>query len=861
VAAITLDDAVDNAVPSTDEDADRSPRFAWERRLGIAVVVACVLLIFGISDYGLHLWPLWHPHFGALFTNTTTNGGDMGAHVWWPWFMEHHWFGQFRLAGWAPDWYAGFPVGQFYFPLPALLIAFLNLFIPYNVAFKLVTVSGPLLLPVAAYAFARGLRAHWPSPPAFAIAATVFLFNTRANWQIYGGNLASNLAGEFSYTLAISLSLFFLASFAKTLDTGKRPWLPALLFALSALSHIVVITFSLAGALFVWLSRRPWRTVPLAVPVLAVGGLLTSVWAVPLFLRQPYTQSMRYEKVTAYWDNLKQPSWMWVLVACALIGAVVWRRRSTFVLAALAITFAVMFRFWPADQHVWNTRYLPLYLLSVALLCGAGGAEIAYLVKRLALRAESWVRDGDLADARDDAWASVGAVQPFPDEPPPDWEAPEHLVAGPEVKRRRAIVGALVCSAMIVGGSIWGIGGAYAARNYLPFWSQWNYTGYEAKPAWPEFSKLIQTMDQLPPGRAMWEPSGDIDKYGTTLALELLPYFTNGRIDSMEGLYFESSATTDYHFLTVSEVTADGKASNPVRGLDYGTIADFNLGVKHMQMMGVNYYMAQSADAKAKAHANPDLEEVATVPDLDGQPPSGWTIYEVKDSPLIEGLTREPVVAKVHSGTSSSCFGTPKPASHDAEFPNAWECATAPWWMNANLLDIPYTQSGPNNWPHIDMHNVTTSSGAVTSTLADAPDKSLPPVTITNVKTSVSKISFHVSQTGVPVLVKESYFPNWKVSGASGIYRAAPNFMVVVPTKSDVTLTYGLTGVDWLGRAGTLIGFVGLAGLIFWHPATKWRAQSDEGDGGEQASGDPNDDGDPADSDPQDRTEPAPALP
>ena len=37
-------------------------------------------------------------------------------------------------------------------------------------------------------------------------------------------------------------------------------------------------------------------------------------------------------------------------------------------------------------------------------------------------------------------------------------------------------------------------------------------------------------------------------------SLELLPYFTNGRIDSMEGLYFESSATTSFHFLTVSEL-------------------------------------------------------------------------------------------------------------------------------------------------------------------------------------------------------------------------------------------------------------------------------------------------------------------
>ena len=50
----------------------------------------------------------------------------MGAHVWWPWFLEHNWFPKLRLSGWSPDWYAGFPVGQYYFPLPAVMVALLE---------------------------------------------------------------------------------------------------------------------------------------------------------------------------------------------------------------------------------------------------------------------------------------------------------------------------------------------------------------------------------------------------------------------------------------------------------------------------------------------------------------------------------------------------------------------------------------------------------------------------------------------------------------------------------------------------------------------------------------------------------------
>src|SRR5207245_6114261 len=119
------------------------------------------------------------------------------------------------------DWYAGFPAGHFYFPLPSLLVVVLDLFLPYNVAFKLVTAVGAMALPVAAYALARGLRAPWPAPPLFAVATLPYLFFT--GYTIYGGNLASTLAGEFSFTIALCLALCFLGPLARAL--APRPHL------------------------------------------------------------------------------------------------------------------------------------------------------------------------------------------------------------------------------------------------------------------------------------------------------------------------------------------------------------------------------------------------------------------------------------------------------------------------------------------------------------------------------------------------------------------------------------------------------------------------------------------------------------
>ena len=44
----------------------------------------------------------------------------------------------------------------------------------------------------------------------------------------------------------------------------------------------------------------------------------------------------------------------------------------------------------------------------------------------------------------------------------------------------------------------------------------------------------------------------------------------------------------------------------------------------------------------------------------------------------------------------------------------------------------------------------------------------LDPVTVSNVDIQQQSISFEVDEVGVPVLVRVSYFPTWKVEGARG---------------------------------------------------------------------------------------------
>jgi hypothetical protein len=260
-------------------------------------------------------------------------------------------------------------------------------------------------------------------------------------------------------------------------------------------------------------------------------------------------------------------------------------------------------------------------------------------------------------------------------------------------------------------------------------------------------------------------------------------------------------------------------------------------------------------------------------------------VYEVAHSDFVVGLDKEPVVVTgLAAGPYSKCWGQPSPDTSGSEAHlAAWECTTAPWWVDRSKLNTTYVQSGPSNWQRVNASDLGKVSQAPVT-----------PTQVSNVRRSVDTISFDVSDVGKPVEVKESYFPNWKVKGARGPYRLAPNLMVVVPTSKHVELTYGLTAADWLGRGITVAGVVGLTLFGLWTGARRWSAGYDEnpdGSSGPDGSDDDHDgvarepddwrdgvsdaphndgapnappDGDtpgPSQGDPPDRSEPEPALP
>jgi uncharacterized membrane protein len=98
--------------------------------------------------------------------------------------------------------------------------------------------------------------------------------------------------------------------------------------------------------------------------------------------------------------------------------------------------------------------------------------------------------------------------------------------------------------------------------------------------------------------------------------------------------------------------------------------------------------------------------------------------------------------------------------------------------------------------------------------IGPAPQQPVPAAQVRNIHQADDRISFDVDRTGSPVLVKVSYFPNWKVSGAKGPWRVTPNLMVVIPTSRHVSMHYGYTPVDLGGWLLTAIGVALLVVLV-----------------------------------------------
>ena len=757
----------------------------------------------------LFLFVTLHP--SLIFRNNTPTGGDMGAHVWGPAFLRDNLLGSFKLSGWSMDWYSGLPTYRFYMVVPALMILLLDVVLPYGVAFKIIAVVGIIALPLCAWAFGKLARLAYPLPELFAIAATLFLYDE--SFTIYGGNIASTMAGEFSFSISLAFAVLGLGYFARGLDDGSHRPLAAVLIAISALCHGIVLIFVFGGAVLLVLLHTNRQRIRFGATTIGAAVLLSAFWVMPFLTAHAYMTDMKYEPrpsgaSDSFWDMFfpHTPFWDIFVMSFAIIGfgACLVRRKvigvwlGVYCIALFAGVYIARDSL-PVIGLLWNPRLLPFLFLTRYMLMVIGIYAAIVGVVRLAQLESVRQVSAERAEFVAGATRNVSV-----------WAVALSVLCVLGFRFQELPFASIITKADGTSQYAWGPFRGPAGNNaFVDGWAQWNFEGYEGKASYGEYHAIVQTMKGIGEdpnrgcGRALWENSGDLNKYGTTMALMLLPYWTDGCIGSQEGLFFEAAGTTPYHFISAAAMSK--QSSNPVRELRYDN-NNATMGVHYLQELGVKYFMAYTQEAIDKAKAEPELTEVAR---------SGpWVVYQVDKSDWVIPMTTQPVVVNERSGDKRERW---------LELGTSWLQQTEEW------KTVPVAD-GPDEWQRIDVEvdldrrvgepGDPSRNVDIVTPVDDIKSVALPVVNVSNVKHTQESVSFTVDKVGVPILVRVSYFPNWKVSGAKGPFRSAPNMMVVVPTEKDVTLRYTSTAID---KIAYLFTFIGIGLLIYWRRKGAYR--------------------------------------
>ena len=139
------------------------------------------------------------------------------------------------------------------------MIVGLDLLLPYGVAFKLVSVMGLVALAPACYFLVRSMGFARPVAAIAAAAGGAYAFMETPTPNIFGGTIASSLAGEFSYSWSFAFSLVYLGYVLKAVYDSKKYFVRAgVALALTALCHVIPTIGVVVASLFVVVGRSKW---------------------------------------------------------------------------------------------------------------------------------------------------------------------------------------------------------------------------------------------------------------------------------------------------------------------------------------------------------------------------------------------------------------------------------------------------------------------------------------------------------------------------------------------------------------------------------------------------------------------------
>ena len=661
---------------------------------------AAIIILLSI---GAFILSYFRPEY--LFSNSTITGGDMASHVYPAKYLRDYLLPHFKISGWSQAHYCGYPLFLFYFPLPFIFIAVLSFILPFAIAFKLVTVLGVFLIPLAAYDCLRRLEFEFPVPTTGALFMLPFLFNEGNS--MWGGNIPSLLAGEFAYQIGLGLFLLFAGQLYNGVNAGKHAVRNAVLLAAIGLTHGYTFVFAVALAPFFILTGEKAslskRTSYLAA-VYGLGTGLMSFWFVPMLANQGWTIPFKWTWSFQFFEVM--PISMILFLPLAAAG--VKRTRRSLYFCYILFSGVTLF-FFAYDLKVVDIRFVPFLQIILMLMAAAG-------FWRLAPR---FIKD--------------------------------------------KVFGLLIAAALVM---LW----TSANTRFIPDWIDWNYSGFEQKKEWPVYHDINQYLKgSLSEPRIAVEPASSYERFGTMRAFESLPLFS-GR-QTLEGLYMQSAVSSPFVFYQQGEMSP----SPPCPYADY-LCPDFNLerAIAHLRLFNVRDVIVKSKRTREAFKQSSEAQFKKNF--------NGIEIYELKGgNQYAAPLKYQPVI-----------FST-----------KDWKRLAYEWFRKPEILDVPLILNAVQADGKGSLRGLPHASS-----LKDIPKIPIPQIYTVEAVLADEEIRIKTSQPGLPVLIKVSYHPNWRVEGAKKIFLASPSFMLVYPETREIRLYFGKSRaqhIGWLITVGALL--------------------------------------------------------
>lgn len=526
----------------------------------------CILALLYIFLFNQIPWDL-------ILRDTMVSGGDTGSHNYIAYKIKDIFP---TIKTWTHDWYGGFPFLYFYPPLMFVFSALLSFVLKLNVAFKITTLLGTLLLPICVYLGLKFLNYKKHIPELGALGSIMFLFLEA--FSIYGANIPSTLAGEFSYSFSFALFFLFIGLFSKGMDENKYLIPNIVILAIMALAHPFPVISATLYAMILIFVKKAWKSrLIYMIKTFGMAFFISAFWSIPFLYYKGYTSMMNWYRTIEIKEIF--PDFLilfWLSAVVGLFVSIISKNWKIVNFLIIGITNFVLFLLIN-NSPIYNTRFLPFFIMTYILV---GAIGLGYLL--------------------DEVFKDSKALNVI------------------------AVVILIVWNLSLINPIFfWGKNTRITSQvKFIPLWMNWNYSGFENKDAYINSAMpLFEYLKTLPYGKVMWEYRPEYDSYGTPRFLENIPILTGK--PTYEGLLIESSVFGPFHFINQTETTQS--PTSAIAGFEYPPF-DFKKGVEHLKLSNARYFVAFTDTIKNLAKEN--MTWLANA--------GSFSVYEVPENNLVD---------------------------------------------------------------------------------------------------------------------------------------------------------------------------------------------------------------------------------